>query len=63
MVVGQVGLDGVLVVDPVEMAIRNVLELAQNQRQAMAGNRAQEQPTKSNRATYSPALVSVCPRV
>ena len=41
MEVGQLGVVGLLVVDPVELVLRNVLDAVHNQRLNMAGNRAQ----------------------
>ena len=57
MEAGHVGVVGGLVVNPVELVLRNVLEVVHNQRLNMAGNRAQGQPGKNECATSKPVLV------
>ena len=49
-VVGLVGVDGIPVVKPVELVIKNVLEAARARRQVMAGKPAQEQRGKARSA-------------
>ncbi|KAJ7389344.1 hypothetical protein OS493_032201 [Desmophyllum pertusum] len=49
-VVGLVGADGIPVVKPVELVIKNVLEAARARRQVMAGKPAQEQREKARSA-------------
>ena len=57
MEVGQVGVDGLLVLNPVELALKNVLEVVHDHLQDMTGNLAKEQRGKNKCATGKPALV------
>ncbi|KAJ7389330.1 hypothetical protein OS493_032186 [Desmophyllum pertusum] len=55
-VVGRVGVDGRLAVNPAELVLKNVLEAAPIHRHVMAGKPAQEQRGKNKRATSNHAL-------
>jgi len=58
-VVGQVGVTGSLVVNPVELVFRNTLGVARNLRPVMAGNLAMEKRGKAVGAIQIPALLMV----
>ena len=57
--VGQVGVTGRFVVNPVELVFRNTLGVARNLRPVMAGNLAMEKRGKAVGAIQIPALVSI----
>ena len=50
---------GLLVVNPVEPVLKNVLEAVRNHHRGMAGNLAQGQRGKNDCATSSPAQVNI----
>ena len=57
MVVGRVGVDGLIAVNPAELVLKNVLEPARIHCRVMAGIPAEEQRWTNNRATSNHALV------
>ena len=57
--VGQVGVDGTLAVNPVEVVSRNALGAARSLRQVMAGKTVKEQRGRVVGATRIRVLVSV----
>ena len=57
MVIGQFGVNGIPVINPVELVCRNGLGAARNQRRVLAGNLAKEKCRKTVGATRIHALV------
>ncbi|KAL9987483.1 hypothetical protein ACROYT_G001796 [Oculina patagonica] len=61
--VGQIGVDGIHVVNLVELVFKNVPENARNQRPKMAGKLAKEKRGKTSCAICQPALLTEVGRI